>query len=556
MLYKISSPQRGQSLLEYGLILAIVVSAIIVGGPILKNSLNSHFRLLDDATQDSLTEQIRSTTQTSSELWNTTCECSEWIKSSCSGKNRQWTRTCTEQCDVEKKYENDDTCCSELLDMSCGTLLPDGSSPTLIECLPDRTPWDSKITAAIQHSPSNTFRGTCATKTPDPDHPSEYLIADTEACAIGERKVRVECGETSTTTVITPGDPDYVDPATDPEADNTRTENFENIYYACKVDPSCEPACDPQTLSNSHALDCLNNTPQNTTSRETLRNEVANRKTTYADQRPVRNVKTFKTTIDDISAGAVQLPYGFVRSATACMSNRYCEAYCTQDTSTGYIYIPSSDGTTCNPATCQKTSLSSFIVNPNEFDSTALEYKTDFSVTILKNQHYIFACLTNDTITKQQGTAELSSNTTGCASENIHTLNGVAYCISTPDPSLIPDSDTTLTCQQANQLFLRVWTEGEPTTPGYTNLVYTQCASYNPSATMPLNSNPISACGTKAKVVTDSTVYINNCTQVDQDESGTSPWKAYQPSPLISGYYLGCYKPACTGNNCYFVYCE
>ncbi len=523
MLIHSSSSQRGQSLLEYAVILALVISGILIGGPLLMNAVNSHFRLLDDATQDSLTEQIQSgATAENPVLPTDDCSCQAWVpitgnagcgdNAGCSSKSRKSTRTCTpEGCDTEQKCVSDPGCCTALIEMSCGTLLPSGFSTT--EC-PTRATINAKMSPRLPSSGS--FQPTCEDKTG----------ADTLQCAIGERKVRVECGTDPTATTSTP-----------------------NIFYACQTDEHCLPNCSPYILT--HASDCHSGTSANTTPRSDLIAEMVKRKTLPSSSlRPTRSVKVFNTAETEFDVSAVQLPYAFVQSNANCTSNRYCEASCEQDPSDpNTVYVPSSDGTMCKAAFCQETARSSFGKNYDEFNSSELPYKTDFDVTILANQHYIFACLDeNGNITEQQGTAELQNNT-ACPISNERTLNGRDYCISDPITTPIT-ADTFVSCtDRADQLYLRVWTEGATTTPGYSRLIYTKCTSFTPSPKMALDNNAISACGTKMKVVTDPNVYRDNC---DNAEG----WYAYAPSIGIPDYFLGCRKPQCTGNDCYFVYCE
>jgi Flp pilus assembly pilin Flp len=522
MLRHSSSSQRGQSLLEYAVILALVISGILIGGPLLMNAVNSHFRLLDDATQDSLTEQPTEAGVDDAPVEDPTCSCEEWkpvtgpegcgINADCNAQSRKHTRKCSSpECDTEEKCVSDPDCCSTLVDMGCGTLLPDGSTTLLDEC-PGRTTSDL-IKIQNELSPSGTYKGTCTDKT----------SKDTQQCAIGERKVRMECG-------------------TDPEA----TTETQNVFYACKTEEHCLPNCSPYLLTN--AIDCHSKTDQNNTPRSDLISEVVKRKTLPSSSlKPTRSVKVFNTvdTVFDISA--VQLPYAFVRSGSDCTADRYCEASCEQDPSDPTkIYLPSSDGTICKPAFCQPTARSSFVANPNEFDSGSLPYTTNFAVTILAGQHYIFACLDKDGgIEELQGTAELLGDASACPAANKRTLNGNSYCISDPITTPII-GDTEVFCSKpASQLYLRVW-GGSPGAQGYSRLIYDKCTAYTPSQKMALSNNAISACGTKMKVVTDPNVYRDNC-------NDTGEWLAYMPSP---NYFLGCYKPDCTGSSCYFVYCE
>lgn len=515
-----TSPQRGQSLLEYGVIIALVISGIIVGGPLLINAVNSHFRLLDDATQDSLTETVVSTGggDVIADV-DFDCACTPWQKDEstacgdpggCDAKSRRYTRTCPQNCDLTAKCISAPECCTPLTDTNCGTLLPAGSSSTLIECLVTRAPISPTINTAITHLPSTLiFRGTCIN--------TENKI--TEQCAIGERRVRIECGK-----------------APDDQTNTPRT------FYACKEDTACLPACSLNDLATAHASNCSSNI--------TTLQEVINRKTIYAQQKPARKVDIF--TIEDLGfiVSATRLPYAFVQDASMCDPARNCEGSCKQDGS-GTVYLPSSDGTSCKPAFCQRTTRSSYDLKTHEFYSTALPYQTSFSVTIRAGQHYIFTCLNkNTTIQQQLGTTQLSTDSTSCPSAQKLTLSGTPFCIMAPTASPITD-DTSVTCTNpANQLYLRVWEEGSPTSPGYTNLQYEKCTSYAPSKTMPYDSNPISPCGTDMKVVTNSNTYWDSCSDSDG-------WSAYLPSADIGDYALGCSRGGdCRGTDCFFVYCE
>jgi len=356
MLINSSSSQRGQSLLEYAVILALIIGGIIVGGPILMKAVNSHFRLLDDTTQDSLTEQLKPSTSPGGPIVDGVCSCTDWVMTTgpagcgnsvgCNSKSRKHTRTCTSNCDAsggncmtncdtEEKCVSDPTCCSELIDMVCGTLLPDGSTTALDEC-PGRTTTDL-IKIQNELSPSGTYKGTC----------TDQEDKDTQKCAIGERKVRMECG-------------------TNPNA----TTETQTVFYACKTEDTCLPNCYPYLLSvKDNALDCQSNTDKNTIPRQDLIAEVIKRKTPPdSNLKPTRSVKIFTANETEFDISAVQLPYAFIQSESACTeapnTGRSCQAYCKQDPSDPLkIYLPSSDGTTCTPAFCAPTTRSSFARN-------------------------------------------------------------------------------------------------------------------------------------------------------------------------------------------------
>lgn len=52
------SRTKAQSILEYIAIAMLLMTALIVMGPFLKNSVNAHFKILDESIQDSASEPL------------------------------------------------------------------------------------------------------------------------------------------------------------------------------------------------------------------------------------------------------------------------------------------------------------------------------------------------------------------------------------------------------------------------------------------------------------------------------------------------------------------
>ena len=53
-----SNHKRGQSIIEYSLILTLVILGVAVMGPYILRSINAHFKIWDDEIQDSHNERL------------------------------------------------------------------------------------------------------------------------------------------------------------------------------------------------------------------------------------------------------------------------------------------------------------------------------------------------------------------------------------------------------------------------------------------------------------------------------------------------------------------
>lgn len=484
MLRNKTSFKRGQSMLEYGMIISLIIAGIIVGGPILLNAINAHFKLLDNATQDSLTERISSRSGTAEDCswtdWTPTGKCG--VAAGCDSINELYERTCLPDGETETECRSSSSCCTPPIENACGSLLES-------ECI-------ARMPLKIGSS-SSAYQGTCEIKV-------NKQKVDSFNCLIGEKIVSVTCGVLRT-------NPD--------DKDDTYVES--QTFFACTQNPYdvCLPKCSPDSIEeNPLSSPCH----INSSNRDFLEEEVINRKTTFASQKPYRDISRFSPIEakedDSILNGTVKIPFTFVQTKDDCNLDRYCEAFCEQID--GTLYLPTSAGTSCAQAACFKTRRSSFDLTNHSFNTGVLPYQAKFTVDLLPYQQATISYLEPD------GTE-------------------VIY---TPDLSLYAEQFEAVSHSFSIEITPLV--AGE-IAPGFSNLIFeNECFAYKPSRFLSTNEPLTYACETNRKIIADPIAYQRYCTAFNDN-----PYKGFEPYQTDT-HSIGCYKPDCIGNSCYFVFCE
>lgn len=313
---------KGQSVLEYTLLAAIIFVGIVAGGPYLQRMVQGFFKIQDDNVQESALEVI---TQAGAPTTTQACTCdygsnvSTWPSTGCSlgpcgNFQRYHYRTCTPMhCEKEYSCLADYNCCNNVTPVSCGGYLYNPFSPP--NCI-TRNPVSS-------HFPSS-FRGTCITPTGND-------------CDFGERLYTVSCGNP------------------------TKGVNGSDTFYACKADietqQNCFPYCYGTIFKNStdcnysggvqiEASDILD-----LGQRSTLVTEVINRKIT-----PDRTLVLDNLTTNISQYNSYQV-YNYYAFSDECAVNRYCERLCPEG------FTPNPARSSCVPLQCWYGWWGSYIPN-------------------------------------------------------------------------------------------------------------------------------------------------------------------------------------------------
>lgn len=493
----IACNSRGQTMIEYGLIIALIIAGIILGGPLIMSAINAHFKLLDNATQDSLTENIKSGV-----MQSTDCDWTDWQDSGtcgsggCTNLDALYIRECKSGNDVietETKCKKKASCCSRPVTVGCGALLES-------ECSPSRSSVNNKFKTY------GGYQGTCKLSNG----------TSSSDCRIGEKLVSITCGKITQ-------DFSYVDLNDDEEGDDPIDILSSETFLACTTATfnECLPKCSPDLGDDDNPL--FSKCHDFSDYRDLLEDEVISRKTTYAQQKPYRNITRFtpKEASQDSSImnGTVKIPYAFVTSQDECNFNRYCEAYCEQIE--GAVYLPTSDGTSCAKAVCEKTRYVSLDLPEHHFSVGPLPYTAKFTVDLFPNQNVTIIYFDENT----NSDIKLS-----------------------PDLSLYPQQII-----ESNYLSIDITPidKETETAPGFSNLIFeNECFAYRPSHLMTLNTPLLYACESSRKMITDARAYQRYCSAFDQ-----YPYKNAIPYETTT-HTIGCLIPESSSDLNYFVFCE
>ncbi|MBF0485634.1 MAG: hypothetical protein HQL16_03865 [Candidatus Omnitrophica bacterium] len=300
--------RKGQSIIEYSIIAALVMSAIIFGGPTLLNSIRAYFKTTSDNMHDSFHERMVQAPDSNP----ITCTCNapdndpaSWPASTCgispcTVTQRYHYRSCTPlKCKPEVACVSDDACCTAPTLVQCGTVVDWNG-----------TPYDQCLSRAAFNSAKfgANFKGTCMIS-------KDGLTVDSSDCAIGERLYTVTCGGPNNTT---------------------------KKYYGCKTltgaeQNACLPSCiweGPNGAANNSAAPCT--TQADETNQSLLDEEVAYRlygviqpNGTFLKDNPDRGLKGESWGTDGSHYLAWDIPSTVLSSKTGCsrIPTRRCEYY-------------------------------------------------------------------------------------------------------------------------------------------------------------------------------------------------------------------------------------
>lgn len=320
--------QRGQSVVEYSILIMLVVISIVIGGPFLRRSVQAFLRAQSQAVKDADRENIR---QSGNIPPTPPCTCSGWTDGGCGAgicdeTQRYSSRICTPlACEREYACTNDASCCTTGYKfVDCGSLV-DYSAYEYLEC-PWRAGIDPQLSAAASAVGQASW-GTCMTA----------QGADTLLCAIGEARITLRCGSESGSTMV----------------------------YGCVDQPACRPACwnikDETSEPSPGSQACP--ASEEYSRGMILTQEVAYRKHGGAPSNtdmPTRELKLFKYESTDLSPqyngdvalrGAWQVPWAYVDSEEDCTHGpTYWPRGCTRFCSNGYV--PGVTADTCEPPSC------------------------------------------------------------------------------------------------------------------------------------------------------------------------------------------------------------
>jgi Flp pilus assembly pilin Flp len=188
--------RSGQSIIEYTVIAGVVMMAIVLGGPFLVNSVQAHFRGLDDSVQESALEDLKSA---AIEQVRPGCVCHPWKDSNCGGQcptsQREKTRACVPMncIPMDGKSEldcvPDPGCCGNGKKIGCGRVLNVPGSKDEAVCQ-TRVSLDQykDLTVTLKNNTSVKPLGECTGG-------GESV----RGCAYNEVTFEFECGDTKIT---------------------------------------------------------------------------------------------------------------------------------------------------------------------------------------------------------------------------------------------------------------------------------------------------------------------------------------------------------------------
>ncbi len=412
--------KSAQSVLEYAVMAGLVVMAIIFGGPVLVRSINAHFKMMDNNTQDAFQERI---TQVGAPSASLTCQCNpddpvpatSWPATNCTvggcdSFSRYHHRQCTPlKCRKEMACVVDAECCKEVVYQTCGT-----SVLNYVHARVDKR-CDSGVRAALNPNFSATpgIKGVCMQGGVDPTATWPYGRID---CPIGERIVMIECGL--------------------PPSGSRK-------YYGCVEDAKCLPDC---VARHSVAAVASQECPMSVAvPLDQLYVEVDARLAAAPLDSPQRRWSPFMEL--EVANGRVfgqdayRLDMAFLRNAAQCntaaspVTPRYCERYCIGCT------VPNPEGTACMRWNCHdfggavgaaqpRGTPASWLIDPadntpGQYTITAFADSLDFVATCFD---------ANGNISQQSGNRQLFACAVGNAGYIGQQVRGHAYCTGGRNP--------------------------------------------------------------------------------------------------------------------------
>ncbi|MBF0512262.1 MAG: hypothetical protein HQL13_08060 [Candidatus Omnitrophica bacterium] len=264
--------KKGQSIIEYALIIILVVLGILYMGPYVLRSINAFFKLWDDSVRDSYTEHI--TQSPTIPPINFLCTCSDsdlhicginsaGTNSQCHADEEIYSHICTPNlCDGNPTTlckKNPDFCCNQYQKVGCGT-------KTLTTRAPDGTYIPSPSDGRAIPAGSNLSGSGCHT----------YAFNDITAsnpnpvpnCYFGQMMYATQCAMTATSPPIACCDvaPECSPHCSGEGAPGTQicpgsNQNLDHNYAVTLVQnctgAKCEISCVPPYKLNPAGTSCL-----------------------------------------------------------------------------------------------------------------------------------------------------------------------------------------------------------------------------------------------------------------------------------------------------------
>jgi len=206
--------KNGQSIIEYVLIAVLVILGVVIMGAYVLRSTNAHFKIWDEAVQDTFQEHITQAPQSAVPYIPTNCNC--WDNSEtcgsygagiqCASNERVWGHSCNILgCDgrASSYCQHDDACCLQYFQQACGTLPfhASGVSPTGFTRVTIAANATNKL-PGTSYAYYSTAQGTCTANTSCPAGTECTSVAAggtkhcfTTSCSYGEHTWSTQCAD-------------------------------------------------------------------------------------------------------------------------------------------------------------------------------------------------------------------------------------------------------------------------------------------------------------------------------------------------------------------------
>ena len=204
--------KQGQSIVEYALIATLVLLGVIFMGPYVLRSINAHFQLWDEGSQDSFHENLRQASLNSIPYLNSDCECTQ-TTGQCGGPNMfcaanekeiDWVCTPYQGCNGSKGTTTcvvDQDCCG------CPSVSGCGAAALPTPATPGVTPHPPGMVSVP--CPQITSGQACTYVANECYQALPITGTNKSPCYYGYRIYSFPCGSTSSSVCV----PDTYDPA-------------------------------------------------------------------------------------------------------------------------------------------------------------------------------------------------------------------------------------------------------------------------------------------------------------------------------------------------------